>query len=139
MEENIKKQENPKRGRKPKPKPLRRADSKYKMNLVKKYIVELLKEEGKWTNMLTYQVELVASNIVLWRQIREEVTKPDFKYLVPGSKGQETKNPLLDTFNSLGSQIRADLEKLTMNIKDNKDGNSGEDGFAAFMEEMNKI
>ncbi len=87
-------------------------------NLVTR-IRRLLQEQNKYRKELTYQIEMAASVVLVWRKIRNEVLCEDFK-MVLTEKSREgdfrmKTNPLLQIFAQVSDLNRRNLKALGMN------------------------
>jgi len=111
------------------------------LNAIKRYIRQVLKQAGVHDGTLGYQIETVATSVVVFRKMRRELMALDSMTILEYSdKGQERikTHPLLAAIREQSKLIIIGLDKLTMNIKSKKVKAEVEDGFTRFMEEMNR-
>jgi hypothetical protein len=101
---------------------LPRAD--YNVQNVARNIQRILKDAGVYTPMLTYQVEITAGDLLLYRKIRTEALDSKTEvYQVEYSREGNPRtsiNPIFAAMTNASNRVTQDFEKLTMNIKDNK-------------------
>lgn len=113
----------------------------YQVKNIKKNIQRILENAGVYNSMLTYQVEITAGDLLLYRKIRKEALDPGTTvYLIEISReGAERKNinPIFAAMTNASNILTKDFEKLTMNIKDNKKKGKANNALSALMEKMN--
>jgi hypothetical protein len=113
----------------------------YKVKNIKKNIQRILQEAGVYTGMLTYQVEITAGDLLLYRKIRAEALDPNTPvYLIEISReGFKRKNinPIFSAMTNASNSVTKDFEKLTMNIKDDKKKAVASNALTALMDKFN--
>lgn len=99
---------------------------------VKRYLVNVLKENDLYTNKLGYQIEAASSTIVLFRVIRDYILEND---LSPVAKEVSRENairlkehPAFRLYAVFDSLLRKDLRALMMNLERSKAQEPGEGG-----------
>lgn len=111
-----------------------------KINNKKRYIIKLLKDEGKYTPDMTYQVEIAAKLLVKADLLSDEIfsdvnTSVNIEYSREGHP-RTTINPKEKLYLEVLRQGQKALTALGMNT-DSKKANIGTDGFTDFIESMN--
>lgn len=104
---------------------------------VKRYIVSVLKDAGTYDRSLGHQIELVASDIVMYRRIREAaLSSVDITTEEISREGYPRKrvNPLLFEMRKQSEIVQAGLDKLMMNVKSKKNVKApSKDSLSEFM------
>lgn len=102
----------------------------------RQYITKLLKKCGKYTEELTYQVEITASLLVRLSVIGEELAqRPSSVSVERNKEGFErtTKDPLLALYLDISQQAQRSLQALGMNCDaKEKQVGTGEDVYSRF-------
>lgn len=118
---------------------LPRAD--YNVQNVARNIQRILKDAGVYTPMLTYQVEITAGDLLLYRKIRKEALDQNTEvYQIEKSReghDRKTINPIFQAMTNASNRVTQDFEKLTMNIKDNKKKETTGNKLESLLEKMN--
>lgn len=118
---------------------LPRAD--YNVQNVARNIQRILKDAGVYTPMLTYQVEITAGDLLLYRKIRTEALDSKTEvYQVEYSREGNPRtsiNPIFAAMTNASNRVTQDFEKLTMNIKDNKKKETTGSKLELLLEKMN--
>lgn len=108
---------------------------------IKRNIQRILEKAGVYNHTLTYQVEITAGDLLLYRKIRNEALDPNTPvYLIELSReGNERRdiNPIFAAMTNASNRVTKDFEKLTMNIKDNKKKDSTNNALTKLLEKMN--
>lgn len=116
-------------------------DVDYKVKNIKKNIQRILEEAGVYNNTLTYQVEITAGDLLLYRKIRKEALDPstDVYQVEYSREGNErrTINPIFAAMTNASNRVTKDFEKLTMNIKDDKKQVNTNNALTELLEKMN--
>lgn len=116
-------------------------DVDYKVKNIKKNIQRILEEAGVYNNTLTYQVEITAGDLLLYRKIRKEALDPstDVYQIEYSREGKErrTINPIFAAMTNASNRVTKDFEKLTMNIKDDKKQVNTNNALTELLEKMN--
>lgn len=116
-------------------------DVDYKVKNIKKNIQRILEEAGVYNNTLTYQVEITAGDLLLYRKIRKEALDPatDVYQIEYSREGNErrTINPIFAAMTNASNRVTKDFEKLTMNIKDDKKQVNTNNALTELLEKMN--
>lgn len=100
---------------------------------------KILKDAGIADKTIGYQVELVATDIVIFRMLRESLFSEESMTRDEVSREGNARvktNPLLFALREQSKLVQAGLDKLTMNIKSKKVKAEVEDGFTRFMADM---
>lgn len=86
---------------------------------LKRYVRDVLKERGLYEKEMCYQVELLASDLMVFRRIRDEAIKPETALLMvevsrEGEK-RAKENPIFVMMTRYADRVRKDLKALLMN------------------------
>lgn len=88
---------------------------------VRRYIIRLLKEQNSYSPELSYQVELLATSIIVYKKIRDEIFKEDFSMTVEEiSREGNTKlkaHPIMFLYIKQDQVVRRNLKSLRMNLE----------------------
>ena len=105
----------------------------------KRYIIKLLKEEGKYTAELTYQVELTATLMVRYNLVKDEIFSPAHRMvnveISREGNTRETISPKEDLFLKIQADLQRSLRALGMNTESKERRTDGDD-FGDFMKTM---
>ena len=88
---------------------------------IQKYVVQLLKKEGLWRPELTYQVEMLANELIVYRSLMEKmqkVSEDDQLVITEQSREGDDRlrpHPILAMVQAQANQLRQDLKVLLMN------------------------
>lgn len=81
----------------------------------------LLKESGGYRKHITYQVELTAAVLLVWRKVRDIILAPDFKVVFTENSregdAREKVSAVLQLFIQLCDLLRRNLKALGMNME----------------------
>ena len=106
---------------------------------IKRYITKLLKDEGSYQPRLGYQIESVASDIIIYRRLRDQLLmRTDFLVTEKSREGfDRTKvTSLVMEVRLQSERVQKGLDLLLMNVKSKKGKGSGKDALSEFMERM---
>jgi hypothetical protein len=106
---------------------------------IKRYITKLLKEEGSYQPRLGYQIESVASDIIIYRRLRDQLlTKTDFMVVEKSREGYDRSKvtSLVMEVRLQSERVQKGLDLLLMNVKSKKGKGQGKDALSEFMEAM---
>lgn len=119
--------------------PLKEIPLKRQVTNVRARIWRILKDAGAWDSTLSYQVELAASDIVVWRKLRDDVLSLDSLITTierdNGSMAPKA-HPLLNEYREQAKIVQKDCDLLLMNIKSKKGKDVAADGLKEFMARM---
>lgn len=113
---------------------------------VRTYIRRILKSKGMYSEEMSYQVELLASDLLVFRKIRKLVLSEEEKPVITEEsregKDRKRENPLYGLMAKFADRVRRDLRSLKMN----KELSAGEqnqeipedDALSRLMDEVNK-
>lgn len=105
---------------------------------IKGYITMILKKTGIDVKPLVHQIETVATDILVYRKIRDALLTSDLTRTETSDRGQVRlkASPLLAALREQSTVVQRGLDKLGMNVKSRK-GHQGPDPLEAFLEKMN--
>nr|DAM83363.1 MAG TPA: hypothetical protein [Caudoviricetes sp.] len=90
-----------------------------KVENLKVTIRRILQENDKYSNEMSYQIELLASDLLVFRRIREEALAADTKLIVVEKSREgfdrEKENPIFILMARYADRVRKDLRALMMN------------------------
>ena len=90
-----------------------------KVENLKVTIRRILQENGKYSNEMSYQIELLASDLLVFRRIREKALDENTKLidLEKSREGfdREKENPIFILMARYADRVRKDLRALMMN------------------------
>ena len=119
-----------------------------KIGYLKETIRRQLKEAGVYDPEISYQIELTASDILLYRKLRDEALAEETDVLITEfSREQRPRqkiNPIFDAMKKQADVVRKDLRALYMNrelkrAKKEDEDKKKDDPIAALMNKMNEI
>ena len=115
-----------------------RSESAKRVASISRYIRKKLEEAGVYDATLSYQVELVASDLLVYRKFRDACLD-DFTEVYFNEKSREGNDrikikPLFSALRQQSKIVREGLDALTMNIKSKKAKKEVDDSFRDFME-----
>lgn len=91
---------------------------------IARYITKKLTEAGAYDPTLSYQVELVASDLLIYRKLRdaclEEEESVTFKEKSREGNSRTRVNPIFSELRRQSKIVQEGLDMLTMNIKSKK-------------------
>lgn len=106
---------------------------------IKRYITKLLKDAGSYEPRLGYQIESVASDIIIYRRLRDQLLmRTDFLVTEKSREGfDRTKvTSLVMEVRLQSERVQKGLDLLLMNVKSKKGKGGGKDALSEFMEAM---
>ena len=78
-----------------------------------------MQENGKYSNEMSYQIELLASDLLVFRRIREKALDENTKLIVLEKSREgfdrEKENPIFILMARYADRVRKDLRALMMN------------------------
>jgi len=105
----------------------------------KRYIIKLLKKEGKYTAELSYQVELTATLLMRYDMIKKEIFSTTHKCvnveISREGNTRETISPVEALFLKIHADLQRSLRALGMNTESKERRTDGDD-FGEFMKQM---
>lgn len=113
---------------------------------LKRYIRGILQERDKYSKEMSYQIELLASDLLVFRRIRDEALKEETTLTVI-EKSRENcdrvkENPVFILMARYADRVRKDLRSLMMNQEIQPGGEAGktkeDDPLSRLMEHLNK-
>lgn len=115
-----------------------------KVENLKVTIRRILQENGKYSNEMSYQIELLASDLLVFRRIREKALDENTKLIVL-EKSREgfdrgKENPIFILMARYADRVRKDLRALMMNQEIQQgDENKAkdDDALTKLMEQLN--
>ena len=109
------------------------------INNVKRYITKLLKDAGSYEPRLGYQIESVASDILIYRRLRDQLlTRTDFMVVEKSREGYDRAKvtSLVMEVRLQSERVQKGLDLLLMNVKSKKGKGPAKDSLSEFMEAM---
>lgn len=96
---------------------------------IKRYVRSVLKKAGKWAPEMGYQVELLATDLLIYRRLREELLTGAVLITEKSREGNDRQkvHPAVAALKQQADAVRADLKSLLMNREIERDG-VGDDG-----------
>ena len=115
-----------------------RSESAKRVASISRYIRKKLEDAGVYDATLSYQVELVASDLLVYRKFRDaclnDVVEVYFNEKSREGNDRIKINPLFSALRQQSKIVREGLDALTMNIKSKKAKKEVDDSFREFME-----
>lgn len=108
--------------------------NKKQIENIKRYIRKTLKDQGLYRPELSYQIELAARDILLYRRLSDEAMKEETDIMLTEiSREGESRhkiNPIFDALKKQTAIVQDDLKLLYMNrgLKRDKNVDDGNDG-----------
>lgn len=104
---------------------------------IKRYVRGVLKRAGKWAPEMGYQVELLATDLLIYRRLRAELLAGTMMVTEFSREGNARVkvNPAVAALKQQADAVRADLKSLLMNREIERDG-VGDDGGGLLAELM---
>ena len=105
---------------------------------IKGHLNAILKKAGIDVAPLAHQIETVATDILVYRRIRDALLTSDLTRTETTDAGQVRlkASPLLASLRDQSMVVQRGLDKLGLNVKSKK-GHQGTDALEAFMEKIN--
>lgn len=100
---------------------------------IKRYVRSVLKRAGKWAPEMGYQVELLATDLLIYRRLRAELLDGTMMVTEFSREGNARVkvNPAVAALKQQADAVRADLNVLLMNRALERDGGQGGDDLLA--------
>jgi hypothetical protein len=116
-------------------------ESERAIDRIKRYITKILRDAGAYDATLGYQIELVATDIYLFRSIRRSLFDSIDKQMTIKEESREGKprlkpNPMIFQLREQSKVVAKNLDALLMNVKSKKDRKQAEDSLSEFMKSM---
>ena len=116
-------------------------ESERAIDRIKRYITKILRDAGASDATLGYQIELVATDIYLFRSIRRSLFDSLDKQMTIKEESREGKprlkpNPMIFQLREQSKVVAKNLDALLMNVKSKKDRKQAEDSLSEFMKSM---
>ena len=116
-------------------------ESERAIDRIKRYITKILRDDGAYDATLGYQIELVATDIYLFRSIRRSLFDSLDKQMTIKEESREGKprlkpNPMIFQLREQSKVVAKNLDALLMNVKSKKDRKQAEDSLSEFMKSM---
>ena len=109
---------------------------------LKRQIRKVLEDYGGYDDTLGLQIELVATDILVYRKLREALlddsTSLTRTEISREGEGRLRVNPLVFELREQSKIVQKGLDSLTMNIKSKKEREVVEDTFSKFLDEFNR-
>ena len=102
---------------------------------IKRRITKILKDSGIYSPILAYQVEIVATDILIYRKMRAELLEADtFTAKEISREGHERArtSPLVTLVRKQSEIVQKGLDRLTMNASTKGGRAQARDGLASF-------
>lgn len=109
---------------------------------VRARIWRILKDAGAWDSTLSYQVELAATDIVIYRKLTKAVLALDSLVIeIERDNGSTAPkvHPLLLEHREQAKVVQKDCDLLLMNVKSKKGKEAAADGLKEFMAKMAEV
>lgn len=89
---------------------------------MKTRIIKILKDAGIYSPTQSYQAELAAGDLLMYRKLRKEALKAEPYFIETSREGhpRHVINPIFDAVSKASLRVTADFEKLCLNVKDSK-------------------
>lgn len=96
---------------------------------IKRYVRSVLKRAGKWAPEMGYQAELLATDLLIYRRLRDELLAGAVLITETSREGNDRQkvHPAVAALKQQADAVRADLKSLLMNREIERDG-VGDDG-----------
>lgn len=114
-----------------------------KIENIKTHVRRVLKEHEMYSSEMSYQIELLASDLLVFRKIRDEVLKEEQTPTVT-EKSREGKdrireNPIYNLMAKFADRLRKDLRSLMMNKELAPTESKGDEGNDALTQLMDSL
>ena len=104
---------------------------------MKRQITQILRDAGNYDPTLCYQVELVATDILIYRKMREELLEAGEILTQETSREGDARrraNPLVSLVRKQSEIVQKGLDRLTMNIASKPGREIAKNNLAKFYE-----
>ena len=108
---------------------------------IKRRITKILKDSGIYSPLLAYQVEIVATDILIYRKMRAELLEATtFTAKEISREGHERArtSPLVPLVRKQSEIVQKGLDRLTMNVASKKGRELAKDSLSDFMAAIDK-
>ena len=84
---------------------------------IKRYVRDMLRKADKWSPEMSYQVELLASDLLLYRQLRADIMANGVMVVETSREGnvRSRLRPSVQMLRQQSDAVRSDLKVLLMN------------------------
>ncbi len=112
---------------------------------IKTHVRRVLMKQGKYSPEMSYQIELLASDLLVFRKIRnmvlDEEQKPTIVEITREKEERIRENPIYNLMAKFADRVRKDLRSLKMNkeLPNNEDEGGAEKEEDALRELMDKL
>ena len=108
-------------------------DSEKRLKNLARYVRGVLRRAGKWSPEMSYQVELLATDLLVYRKLRDDVLNNGVTAIETSREGhsREKLRPSVQMLRQQADTVRADLNVLLMNRALERDGGQGGDDLLA--------
>ena len=117
--------------------PIDPAKIRREISNIKRYITKLLKDAGTYEPRLGYQIESVASDIIIYRRLRDQLLmKTDFMVVEKSREGFDRSKvtSLVMEVRLQSERVQKGLDLLLMNVKSKKNAKDpSKDSLSEFM------
>lgn len=114
-----------------------------KIENIKTHVRRVLKEHEMYSSEMSYQIELLASDLLVFRKIRDEVLKEDQTPTVTekSREGEDRirENPIYNLMAKFADRLRKDLRSLMMNKELAPTESKGDEGNDALTQLMDSL
>lgn len=106
------------------------SDEEKQLERIKRYVRGVLKRAGKYSPEMSYQVELLATDLMVYRQLRRDVLENGVVTVEKSREGnrREKVRPSVGMLRQQADAVRADLKSLLMNQELKRDEPGPADG-----------
>lgn len=114
-----------------------------KIENIKTHVRRVLKEHEMYSSEMSYQIELLASDLLVFRKIRDEVLKEEQTPTVTekSREGEDRirENPIYNLMAKFADRLRKDLRSLMMNKELAPTESKGDEGNDALTQLMDSL
>ena len=114
-----------------------------KIENIKTHVRIVLKEHEMYSSEMSYQIELLASDLLVFRKIRDEVLKEEQTPTVTekSREGEDRirENPIYNLMAKFADRLRKDLRSLMMNKELAPTESKGDEGNDALTQLMDSL
>lgn len=114
-----------------------------KIENIKTHVRRVLKEHEMYSSEMSYQIELLASDLLVFRKIRDEVLKEEQTPTVTekSREGEDRirENPIYNLMDKFADRLRKDLRSLMMNKELAPTESKGDEGNDALTQLMDSL
>ncbi len=106
------------------------SDEEKQLERIKRYVRGVLKRAGKYSPEMSYQVELLATDLMVYRELRRDVLEHGVVAVETSREGhrREKVRPSVQMLRQQADAVRADLKSLLMNRELKRDDPGAELG-----------